>query len=227
MNKIISIAVMVMLFNVSFAQTATELVKQQLALNELNMKMLNAKPLKAAKKQAKELKKEGWTVPAGSAGIEQQLTKSQLYGEELTVDEGGNTVKRFFVQSGIQTAGTYNAAYAAARTAAQSEIAAMLKTELVSAIQQKLDNEQTGTNSAVTVDKFNERSRAIIDQTLTRSIPVLAIYRRLPNKMFEVQVSIAYDRKELAARIKRNMQKELEIEGDKLIDVVDAVIGEN
>lgn len=225
MKKILSLTVMAMIATTVFAQTAAELARQQQQLNEINMKMLNAKPSKAAKKQAKQLKSEGWTVPAGAASIEQQLTKSQLYGEELTVDEGGNTVKRFMVQSGMQTAGTYNAAYAAARTAVQTELAAMLKTELVSAIQQKLDNEQTGTISAVTVDKFNERSRAIVDQTLTRSIPVLAIYRRLPNNLFEVQVAIAFDRKELAARIKRNLQKELENEGDKLYDVVDEVFG--
>ncbi len=223
MKKILSLMVMAMVAATLFAQTAAELAKQQQELNAINMKMLNAKPSKSAKKQAKQLKADGWTVPAGSASIEQQLTKSQLYGEELTVDENGSTVKRFMVQSGMQTAGTYNAAYAAARTAAQTELAAMLKTELVSAMQQKLDNEQTATITAITVDKFNQRSRAIVDQTLTRSIPVLAIYRRLPNKMFEVQVAIAFDRKELVARIKRNLQKELENDGDKLYDVVDEV----
>lgn len=223
MKKILSLMVMAMIAATSFAQTAAELAKQQQELNAINMKMLNAKPSKSAKKLAKQLKADGWTVPAGSASIEQQLTKSQLYGEELTVDENGSTVKRFMVQSGMQTAGTYNAAYAAARTAAQTELAAMLKTELVSAMQQKLDNEQTATITAITVDKFNQRSRAIVDQTLTRSIPVLAIYRRLPNKMFEVQVAIAFDRKELVARIKRNLQKELENDGDKLYDVVDEV----
>lgn len=224
MKKILSLMVIALLSTASFAQTAAELAKQQRELNETHMKLVNAKPSKAAKKQAKQLKSDGWTVPAGTSGIEQQLTRSQLYGEELTVDENGNTVKRYMVQTSIQTAGTYNAAYAAARTAALTELAAMLKTELVSAMQQKMDNEQSSTISAVTVDKFNERSRAIIDMKLTNSIPVLAIYRRLPNRMFEVQVGIAFDRKELAARIKRNMKKELEEEGDKLNDIVDAIL---
>ena len=101
----------------------------------------------------------------------------------------------------------------------------MLKTEIVSAIQQKLDNDQTTMVNAVTVDKFNERSRAIVDQTLTRSIPLLAVYRRLPNNTFEVQVRIAFDRKELVARMKRNLQKELEGDGDKLFEVIDEVVG--
>lgn len=64
----------------------------------------------------------------------------------------------------------------------------------------------------------------IVDQTLTNAIPVLAIYRRLPNNNFEVQVRIAFDKKELIARIKRNMQQELEKDGDKLYDIVDAVL---
>jgi len=225
MKKILSLMVMAMVATTSFSQTAIELAKQQQELNAFSMKMLNAKPSKMAKKQAKELRADGWTVPAGEASIEQQVTKSQLYREELTTDESGNTINRYLIHTGQQTAGTYNAAYAAARTAAQTELAAMLKTEIVSAIQQKLDNDQTTMVNAVTVDKFNERSRAIVDQTLTRSIPLLAVYRRLPNNAFEVQVRIAFDRKELVARMKRNLQKELEGDGDKLFEVIDEVVG--
>lgn len=223
MKKMISFVVMALLATTSFAQTAAELAKQQQELNAINMKMLNAKPTKAAKKQAKELKAEGWTVPAGESSIEQQITMSQLYGAELTTDENGNPTKRFIMQTAQQTSGSYNAGYAAARAAAQTELAAMLKTELVSAIQQKLDNSQSDALSAITIDKFNERSSMIVDQTLSHSIPVLAIYRRLPNNNFEVQVRIAFDKKELVARIKRNMQKELENEGDKLNEIVDEV----
>ena len=223
MKKMISLVVMALVATTSFAQTATELAKQQQELNAINMKMLNAKPTKAAKKQAKELKAEGWTVPAGESSIEQQITMSQLYGAELTTDENGNPTKRFIMQTAQQTSGSYNAGYAAARAAAQTELAAMLKTELVSAIQQKLDNSQSDALSAITIDKFNERSSMIVDQTLSNSVPVLAIYRRLPNNNFEVQVRIAFDKKELVARIKRNMQKELENEGDKLNEIVDEV----
>ncbi|MGM9929377.1 MAG: hypothetical protein ACI35P_15645 [Bacillus sp. (in: firmicutes)] len=225
MKKMISFVVMAFIATTSFAQTAAELAKQQLDQNAINMKLLNIKPTKSAKKQAKELRNEGWTVPAGEASIEQQVTTSQLYGAELTTDENGNTTRRFIMQTAQQTSGTYNSGYAAARAAAQTELAAMLKTELVSAIQQKLDNSQENAISATTIDKFNERAKMIVDQTLTNSIPVLAIYRRLPNNNFEVQVRIAFDKKELVARIKRNMKNEFEKEGDQLLDVVDDVFG--
>ncbi len=223
MKKILSFVAAIMIATTATAQTAMELARQQQELNAINMKMLNAKPTKQAKKQAKELKAEGWTVPAGDIDIAQQVTRSQLYSAELTTDENGNVTKRYIMQTAQQTAGTYNSGYAAARAAAQTELAAMLKTELVTAMQQKLDNSQSNALTATTIDKFNQRSRMIVDQTLTNAIPVLAIYRRLPNNNFEVQVRIAFDKKELIARIKRNMQQELEKDGDKLYDIVDAV----
>ena len=223
MKKILSFVAALMTATTATAQTAMELARQQQELNAINMKMLNAKPTKQAKKQAKELKAEGWTVPAGDIDIAQQVTRSQLYSAELTTDESGNVTKRYIMQTAQQTAGTYNSGYAAARAAAQTELAAMLKTELVTAMQQKLDNSQSNALTATTIDKFNQRSRMIVDQTLTNAIPVLAIYRRLPNNNFEVQVRIAFDKKELIARIKRNMQQELEKDGDKFYDIVDAV----
>lgn len=223
MKKILSFVAAIMIATTATAQTAMELARQQQELNAINMKMLNAKPTKQAKKQAKELKAEGWTVPAGDIDIAQQVTRSQLYSAELTTDESGNVTKRYIMQTAQQTAGTYNSGYAAARAAAQTELAAMLKTELVTAMQQKLDNSQNNALTATTIDKFNQRSRMIVDQTLTNAIPVLAIYRRLPNNNFEVQVRIAFDKKELIARIKRNMEQELEKDGDKFYDIVDAV----
>ncbi len=206
------------------AQTATQLAKQQLELNAIHMKMVNAKPSKAAKKQAKELKKAGWTEPAGEQSMEQQITISQLYGMEQMVDASGVTQRRFIQETGQQAAGSYNAAYAAARAAAQTELAAMIQTELVAAWQQKLDNAQTGAASAITNDQFNQRVKAVIDQTLSNCIPVLAIYRRLPNNNFEVQVRIAYDKQTLMMQLRQNLQKELQQEGDELEEIVDEII---
>lgn len=224
-KMILMVAAVLMTSTAVNAQSAIELAKQQKELNDINRKMLNQKPTKDAKKQAKELKKEGWLVPAGELSIEQQLTKSQLMGEELMADENGAPTKRFIMQTAIQTAGSYNSGYAAARTAAMTELAGLLKTEIVSAFQQKLDNAQNSSINATTVDKFNQRTKGIIDQALTNSITCLKIYRRLPNNNFEVQVRLAFDKKELAARLKRNMQKELEQEGDEeLGGIVDEVL---
>lgn len=87
--------------------------------------------------------------------------------------------------------------------------------------QRNLENSQQNTITATSVDKYNQRIRSIVHESLTNSIPVLSMYRTLPNNNVEVQVRIAFDKKEVTARLKRNLQKELEVEGDEL----DGMIG--
>lgn len=225
MKKLISLFVMAMLFVAGAnAQTASDLARQQQQLNEIMRKTLNAKPTKDAKNQAKQLKKEGWTVPAGERSIEQQITESQLLGAELMTNVNGTVTHRFIQHTGVSTAGTYNAAYASARSNAQVEIATMLETEIAAAMQGKLDNAEQNAVTATTVEKFNQRIKEIVHESLTNAIPVLAVYRVLPNNNYEVQARIAFDKAELTAKIKRNLQDELELEGDELNGMVDDAI---
>lgn len=226
MKKII-IAIVAMLMaavTMSEAQNPMDLAKAKAEEDAFYKKMLNTKPTKAAKKQAKEYTREGWTVPAGYKTLELQVTESQIYGEVQMLDEEGNRTKRYIMANGMATAGSFAAGNAVARATAQSEISAMMQTEIVSAMQQKIDNSQSSAISAVTVDKFNQRTKAIVDQSLTNSIQLVTMYRRLANNNFEVQIRLAFDKKELMARLKRNMQKELEEEGDELNEIIDEII---
>lgn len=89
----------------------------------------------------------------------------------------------------------------------------------------KLDNQQISAISANTVEKFHERAKSIIDACLTNTNTVLSIYRITPQNNYEVQIQLAFDKKELSARLKRKMQQELEQEGDEdLNDIVDSVL---
>ena len=98
------------------------------------------------------------------------------------------------------------------------------QTNLIAAIETQLNNEGKSAIDAVSVDKFNQKARYIVDETLTNSIPMLTIYRRLPNNFFEVQVRLAFDKKNLIESLKAKMQKELEIEGNKLTDIVEQAV---
>ena len=220
----ISLLVVTLMGTATFAQSAAELAKQQRELNQINMKMLNAKPSKGAKKQAKAFQKEGWMVPVGEQPMEKQITKSMLYDEELMSNEDGGITQRFMQHTGQQTGGTYNAAYAAARSAAMTELASLIETKLAAAWKQNLDNAQNSAVSATTNDKFNQRAMAIVNQSISNAIPVVVIYRVLPNNNYQVMVRLAFDKREVAARLKRNLQKELEMEGDRLDGIVEDVI---
>lgn len=188
------------------------------------MKLLNAKPSKDARKQEKKLIKDGWKVPAGGKTIAKQITEVQLLREELMADEAGNPVKRYIVRTAQSVAGTFNAGVNTANANARAELAASLETKLVAAMETKIDNQQTSAITANTVDKFHERAKSIVEACLTNTNTVLTIYRVLNNNNFEVQTRIAFVKKELSARLKRNIQKELEQEGDELNEIVDSVL---
>lgn len=224
-KMIIMMAMAIASSTVVFAQSAAELAKQQQELNAINMKLLNSKPSKDARKQEKQLVKQGWLVPAGGKTIGKQITESQLLGEELMADETGNPVKRYIIRSAQAVSGSFNTGVAAARANAQVELAAMLETKVAAAMETKLDNQQTTAITVHTVEKFHERAKSIIDACLTNTNTILSIYRLTPQNNYEVQVQIAFDKKELSSRLKRRIQQELEKEGDEdLNDIVDGVL---
>lgn len=210
--------------NMSAQMSSIDIAKQRAEERNVYTKIMNAKPSKDARKQAKQLQKDGWLVAVGGKVLEKQINESMLFAEEYMYDEVGGTCKRYIQHTAIQTGGTYNAAYAAARNVALTELGGLLRTQIAAAMQSKLDNAQSSSISAATVDKFNQRQKAIIDATLTNSIPVVAIYKLLPNNNYQVQVRLAFDKEELAARMKRQMQAELEAEGDELNGIVDDVL---
>lgn len=228
MKKLIAMVIVAMMASTTvFAQSSIELAKQQRELNEINMKMLNAKPSKDAKKQAKLLRKQGWFVMGSGKSIEHQITSDQLLAEELMADLSGNPMRRYIQHSASAIQGTQNAAYAAARVACQVEIAAMIETKIAGAMQQKLDGSQSSSISSTTVDKFHQRAKGIFDAVITNALPGLNIYRVLPNKTYEVQVTLSFDKKQVAEQLARELQKQLEMEGDEELNgIVDQALQE-
>lgn len=226
MKKIFLILAVIMSMPHIFAQnTSGQTSKEQTESDAFYIKLLNVKPTKKAKKQAKKLKKEGWMVPAGEKSIEEQLMQCLLYRKELIKTENGEITNRFIMGFGAQSAKNYNTSYAVACANAQTELAGMLNTEIVAVIEMGLENVQYSSVDAATMNRFSAKSQHVVDVTLKNSKPVLVIYRRLQNNDFEVQVQLAFDNQELAARLKCNMQKTLEGEEDSLDSVVDEVFG--
>lgn len=218
MKKIISLFIVIAASTMSYAQDAKDLAKKQMELNEINMKLANLKPTKEAKKQAKVLTRQGWEVPAGQPSIERQITKMQLYQAELMTDGNGNPTTRYITHSAQQTAGTYNAGYAAARATAQAEVASTIKTSIISTLDMSLGNNQSDAATAASVDVLKTNTKMIVDEVLTGSIPLLVAYRRLPNNNFEVQFGLAYDKMELRSRLKNKLLKELGDDSEALVD---------
>lgn len=228
MKKIIIMVLMaIMASTVVEAQTSIELAKQKKAQDKAYMELVNAKPSKDARKRAKDLTKQGWMPVGSGASIAHQITKDQLLAEELMADGNGNPMNRYLQHSATAVAGTQNAAYASARAACQIEIQALIETKIAAAMEQKLDNAQSSAINAVTVDKFHQRAKMIIDSVFTDGQQGLNIYRVLENKNYESQITISYDKQQVSSRLKKLLEKELEIEGDNdLNEIVDQALSE-
>jgi Cu/Ag efflux pump CusA len=170
---------------------------------------------------AQILAAENITIPAGEVDIATQITKSQIYAEELLRDDDGFTTRRYVQSTAIAKARSYNAAYNTAVQNAKADIAASLQTEIIAAMQSEIDNEAV---SATGVEKFNMKASAITNSTLTNTISSIVIYRRLEDKVIEFQVRIVFDKMELVARLKREMLKQLELNSDDVEDIVDTAV---
>ena len=218
MKKIISLFIVIAASTMSYAQDAKDLAKKQMELNEINMKLANQKPTKEAKKLAKTYKKDGWVVPIGQPSIERQITKMYLYQEELMTDGSGNPTTRYITTSATQTAGTYNAGYAAARAAAQADVARTIREKVSSITKQSMGNSQENSQTAASVDILQTKTMTMVDEVLTGSIPLLIAYRRLLNNNFEVQVGVAYDKKELGSRLRSKLLQELGEGNEAFVD---------
>ncbi len=227
MKKLISIVMTALMIGMgAMAQSNTDLVKQRQELNKNLNKILEVKPTKEAKKQAKAYTKEGWVVPAGEHSIEQQLMRSYYLNSEQMSDDYGNLSNRFIQHTAQSVAGSYNAAFASCRANAQTEISTQLSNEIAAAVQTKLDNAQRDAVSATTVDEMNQRMRSIVHQSLSNSITSIVMYRRTSNNNYEVQVRFAYDKLETLARIKEQMRQELKDQGDTLLPTVNEALNQ-
>ena len=228
MKKLFSL-LMIAIFAVSasYAQKSeTELLKERQKLEKELSKAADVKLTKVQKKRVKELRNDKWKVMPGVPSLEQQVYASDNIENRIMEDEEGNVVKRFYVHTATSVGGTYNAAYATARSACMNEIAGQIETKLASAIESKLDNVVNSGNSANTVEKYNQRAKAIVQGCLKNAQTVSRMYKEVGKGNYMVSVTLAYDKSEIASNLKKQLKKELETEGDELTGAVDEMIKE-
>lgn len=94
------LAVMLMSSTKSFAQTELELLKQKAELDKAYG--FKDKASSEAKKQAKEMKKEGWRVNAGDRSLEMQIQSGIDLKKRIMKSADGRIVEKFFILSGRQ-----------------------------------------------------------------------------------------------------------------------------
>lgn len=206
---------------VTFAQSAKELTKERKGLMKISKAELNEKATKAARKEAKKLKKEGWTTAPGALPIEKQLDKSYMmqyeYDEEM--------FPKYIMGEAMSIGGNYDAAKMQALELAKQNLAGHIQTEVTALIENTVTNEQLGTEQAESITRSIMASKNLISQSIGRTITVMEVYRTLSNKNKEVLVRIAYNSSMAKKAAKKAIKEDLEKKGDDLHNKLDELLG--
>ena len=207
--------------NAVYAQSVKELRKEREAISKMSKSELNDKATKAARKEAKALKKKGRTTVPGALPIEKQLDKSYLMQYEY--DE--NMLPKYIMGEAMSIGGNYDAAKMQALELAKQNLAGQIQTEVTALIENTVTNEQLSQEQAESVTRSVMASKNLISQSIGRTIIVMEVYRTLPNKNKEVLTRIAYNSAMAMKAAKKNIKEDLEKRGDDLHNKLDKLLG--
>ena len=199
------------------AQNTKDLLKERKELVKASKAELNAKATKAAQKEAKKLKKEGWQTAPGALPLEKQLDKSYLM--QMEYDE--SMYPKYLMSIGEN----YDGAKMQAMELAKQNLAAQVQTEVSALIDNSVATQQLAMEEAVTVTKSIMASKSLIVQSIGRTITVVECFRTLKNKNKEVLVRIAYNGEMAKAAAKQAIRQSLENESSELHKKLDNVLG--
>jgi len=207
---------------VSFAKTQKEILKERQEIAKLSKSQLNAKATKTARKEAKKLKKEGWTVAPGALPLEKQLDNAYLmqyeYDEQL--------FPKYVMGEAMSIGENYDAAKMQALELAKQNLAGQIQTEITALIENTVANKQLEAEEAASVTQSIIAAKNLISQSIGRVIPVVEAYRTIAsNKNKEVLVRIAYNSEMAKAAAKKAVREDLEKRGDDLQKKLEDLLG--
>lgn len=217
MTVLTAIALMFVV-NVNAQQKATGETREALLKYEKVLdKDLKKKALKEARKEAKALKKEGFRTPIGKLPLEKQLENA--WEKQAELDMEGNPY--WYVATSRIIGGNQSAAALQATNAAKIDIAGQIQTKVTQLIEDKVANNDMGQEEAASLTEMVAASKSIISGTLGRTIPLVEVYRTLPNNNVEVMVTIGCTAKMVNETAIKAIRKSLAEKSEKLAQELD------
>lgn len=203
------------------AQLDKTQLKERKVISKATKSELNSKATKAARKEAKRLKKEGWVTSPGALPLEKQLDRS--YTMQYEYDE--DLFPKYIMGEAMSVGQNYDAAKMQALELAKQNLAGQIQTEITALIENTVANKQLEPEDATSVVQSINASKNLISQSIGRVLPVVETYRTLNNKNKEVLVRIAYNSDMAKTAVKQAVKKDLEKRGDDLHNKLDKLLG--
>lgn len=203
------------------AQTVREIVKDRKVLAKASKNELQKRASKAARKEARKLKKQGWQVAPGALPLEKQLDKSYMMQYEYDED----MFPKYLMGEAMTIGENYDAAKMQALELAKQNLAGQIQTEVTALIENTVANEQMAAEDAASITRSVMASKNLISQSIGRVITVMEVYRTGAKKNKELLVRIAYNSEMAKAAAKNAVRQDLENKGDELHKKLDELLG--
>lgn len=203
------------------AQTMREIVKDRKVLAKASKNELQKRASKAARKEARKLKKQGWQVAPGALPLEKQLDKSYMMQYEYDED----MFPKYLMGEAMTIGENYDAAKMQALELAKQNLAGQIQTEVTALIENTVANEQMAAEDAASITRSVMASKNLISQSIGRVITVMEVYRTGARKNKELLVRIAYNSEMAKAAAKNAVRQDLENKGDELHKKLDELLG--
>lgn len=222
MKKVIlALSLALMGCTMSFAQSAKDIRKERAEIRKMSKAELNEKASKAARKDAKKFAKDGWLVSPGALPIDKQLDRSYL----MQMEYDAEMFPKYIMAEAQSIGGNYDAAKMQALELAKQNLAGQIQTEVTALIENTVANEQLEAEQAASITRSVMAAKNLISQSIGRVLPVVEVYRTLPNKNKEVLVRIAYN-SDMAKKAALNaVKQDLAKKGDDLHKKLDELLG--
>jgi len=198
----------------------TMLLALSLSVCGMAQSKMNEKASKDARKEAKELKKQGWLTTPGALPLEKQLDRSYQY--QYATDDDMNDL--WLSGNGQSVGEAYDAAKMQATEVARLELASKISTECTGLIDNLTANKQLANDDATSISTLMAESKTIFSQKLGQVKVVVEAYRVLPNKKKEVMIRMFAKTADIQNIAKNSIREELEKRGVKMNDELNALL---
>jgi len=219
--KTMKLLVMFMALSLSTSVMAQSSVQAKLKENRAALKKENVS--KDAKKEAKRLKKEGWTVSPGGLPLEKQVNRLYMFLEQA--DEDLNPL--YFDGEGRATAENFAAAQIQATELARMNLASKISSEATGIIDNLVANKMLADDQAASITTTMVENKTIFSQKLGRLQTPLTVVRELKNKNKEVMVRVVSKTSSIQEIAKEAIRAELEKQGKELSEELKAYLGKD
>ncbi len=207
--------------NTMEAQNTKEQLKERKLLLKSSKNELTTKASKTARKEAKKLAKEGWMSTPGALPLDKQLDKSYMMQYEFTND----MYPKYIMGEAMSIGGNYDAAKMQALELAKQNLAGQIQTEVTTLIENIVANKQMDEADAASITQSISAAKNIISQNIGQTIPVIELYRTLPNNNKEVMVRIAYNSEMAKKMLKDAIKQDLGEKGEILQNKLNNLLG--